>query len=308
MKKNPVIILVCLWVVFSVASFAQEKTFNVWTGKIPGAIDDPAVKEETIKTETGAERVRYVTNPTLTAFYPPKEKANGTAVIICPGGGYIRLAMPHEGYDVGKWFSENGVTAFVLKYRLPDDRIMQNKAVGPLQDIQESVRLVRRNAKEWGIDPNKIGVVGFSAGGHLASTVSTHYKDKVYDSDSTSARPDFSVLVYAVVSLTGKDIHAGSAESLLGKNPDVKLLETYTSYLQVTKDTPPAFLVCSQDDKTVPLINSVMYYLAMKANNIPGELHIYEKGGHGYGLAPKGGSESAWPEALKKWMKQRSLL
>ena len=308
MKRNVLTILVPLLFAYSTFIPAQEKTFNVWQGKIPGAIDNPSLKEETIKTETGAERVKNVTNPTLTAFYPLKEKANGTAVIICPGGGYVRLAMPHEGYDVAKWFNENGVTAFVLKYRLPNDAIMQNKSIGPLQDVQESIRIVRRNAREWGINPNKIGVVGFSAGGHLASTAATHYNDKVYDSDATSARPDFAVLVYAVISLSGKDVHVGSAESLLGKNPDTKLLESFSNNLQVTKDTPPAFLVCSQDDKTVPIVNSINYFLAMKENNIPGELHIYEKGGHGFGLGKKGETESNWPDACKAWLKQRGLL
>jgi acetyl esterase/lipase len=306
-KKSSKVILGLL-VIFNFIVLAQEKTFNVWNGKIPGAIDDPAVKEVIEKTAAGVPLVKNVINPTLTAFYPPKEKANGTAVIICPGGGYGSLAITYEGYDVAGWFNQIGVTAFVLKYRLPNDKIMQNKIVGPLQDIQESIRTIRRNAKEWGIDPNKIGVLGFSAGGHLASTAATHYNDKVYDSDATSARPDFAVLVYAVISMIGKDTHAGSTRSLLGKNADIKLLEEYTNNLQVTKDTPPAFLVCAQDDKAVPIINSVNYFIAMNQNNIPGELHVYEKGGHGFGLAEKGGSESAWPEALKKWLKQRGLL
>jgi acetyl esterase/lipase len=307
MKSRLANFLFYFLIVFNVFVIAQEKTFNVWSGKIPDAIDNPAVKETTV-VETGIERVKFVTNPTLTAFLPPKEKSNGAAVIICPGGSYIRLSISQEGYEVAKWFNENGVAAFVLKYRLPSDLIMKNKSIGPLQDIQESIRIVRRNAKEWGIHPDKIGVVGFSAGGHLASTAATHFNDKVYDSDTTSARPSFAVLIYPVISCIGKYIHVGSVVALLGKNPDEKLLEAFSNQLQVTKETPPAFLACSQDDKTVPFINSVNYFLAMKEYNVPGELHVYEKGGHGYSLAKNGGSESSWPEACKKWLKQRGLL
>ncbi len=307
MKSRLANFLFYFLIVFNVFVIAQEKTFNVWSGKIPDAIDNPAVKETTV-VETGIERVKFVTNPTLTAFLPPKEKSNGAAVIICPGGSYIRLSISQEGYEVAKWFNENGVAAFVLKYRLPSDLIMKNKSIGPLQDIQESIRIVRRNAKEWGIHPDKIGVVGFSAGGHLASTAATHFNDKVYDSDTTSARPSFAVLIYPVISCIGKYIHVGSVVALLGKNPDEKLLEAFSNQLMVTKDTPPAFLACSQDDKTVPFINSVNYFLAMKEYNVPGELHVYEKGGHGYSLAKNGGSESSWPEACKKWLKQRGLL
>jgi acetyl esterase/lipase len=307
MKSKTANFLFYFLIVFNVFVLAQGKTFNVWPGKIPGAIDNPAVKETTI-VETGIDRVKYVTNPTLTAFFPPKEKTNGTAVVICPGGSYIRLSISQEGYEVAKWFNENGVAAFVLKYRLPNDLIMKNKSIGPLQDIQESLRIVRRNAKEWGINPDKIGVVGFSAGGHLASTAATHFNDKVYDSDTTSARPSFAVLIYPVISCIGKDIHVGSVEALLGKNADEKLLEAFSNQLRVTKDTPPAFLACSQDDKTVPFVNSVSFYLAMKENNVPGELHVYEKGGHGYSLAKNRGTESNWPEACKKWFQQRGLL
>ena len=187
---------------------------------------------------------------------------------------------------------------------------MENKSIGPLQDVQESIRLVRRHAKEWGIDPNKIGVIGFSAGGHLAATASTLYNDKVYDNDGTSARPDFSILVYGVISMEPEITHAGSHNNLLGENPDKKLVDHFSNELQVNENTPPAFLVHADDDKTVPVQNSINYFLALKKYNVPAELHIYERGGHGFGLAQNriGETESNWPEACKNWLIMRGLL
>ena len=174
--------------------------------------------------------------------------------------------------------------------------------------LRESIRIVRRNAKKWEIDPDKIGIIGFSAGGHVAASASTLYKDKVYDSDSTSARPDFSILVYAVISMKSNITHSGSKENLLGKNPDEKLVEYFSTELQVDKNTPPAFLICAEDDKTVPVENSIEYFLALKKYKIPSELHIYEKGGHGFGLAKNGGTESHWPDDCINWLKENGLL
>lgn len=286
---------------------AQDKVLNVWEGMIPGAIENSSVKEEIIQTERG-DRTKNVITPTLSVYLPHKEIANGTAVVICPGGGYGRLAIPEEGTAVAKWLNKFGIIAFVLKYRLPNDAIMENKSIGPLQDVQESIRIVRRNSEQWDIKPNKIGVMGFSAGGHLAATASTLYNDNIYEHNNNSARPDFSILIYPVISMTEEITHVGSRQNLLGKSPDKNLIEHFSNELQVNENTPPAFLVHSADDKSVPVQNSINYFLSLKKFNIPSELHIYEKGGHGYGLAEKGESESHWSEACVNWLKMHGFI
>jgi acetyl esterase/lipase len=287
---------------------AQDKILKVWPNGIPGSIENKDYIEELVKRPDDIERISKVSEPTISVYLPPKEIATRTAVVICPGGGYTILATEHEGRYIVKWLNELGIAGIVLKYRLPNDEIMENKSIGPLQDVQEAFRLVRRNTKEWRIDANKIGVIGFSAGGHLASTISTHYNEKVYESDNTSCRPDFSILIYPVISMNPELTHGGSRENLLGKNPDQKLIDHFSNDLQVNEDTPPAFLVHSDDDKAVPMQNSINYFLALKKFNIPAEMHIYEKGGHGYGLGRNVGTESNWPEACKKWLKMRGLL
>jgi acetyl esterase/lipase len=202
-----------------------------------------------------------------------------------------------------------GVSAFVLKYRLPSDAIMKDKSVGPLQDVQEAIRIVRRNAKDWNINPRKIGIMGFSAGGHLASTASTHFTDKVYEvKDTTSARPDFSILIYPVISMDTAITHRGSRDNLIGKNPSKEQVVRFSNELQVNSNTPPAFLVHATDDNTVPVQNSMNYLLALKKNKVPGELHIYEKGGHGFGLGANKGTAAEWPNACKSWLKVKGLL
>jgi acetyl esterase/lipase len=287
---------------------AQVETLNVWPDGVPGAIENKDYKEELVKRPDDIERVSKVTEPTISVYLPAKDKANGTAIVICPGGGYSILATEHEGRDIAAWLNELGIAGIVLKYRLPSDLIMKNKSIGPLQDVQEAFRIVRRNANKWGIDVKKIGVIGFSAGGHLASTISTHYNDKVYDSDKTNCRPDFSILIYPVISMQLGLTHMGSRENLLGNNPDQKLVDHFSNELQVNGNTPPAFLVHSADDKTVPIMNSINYFLALEKYSVPAELHIYEKGGHGYGLGRGSGTENNWPEDCKNWLKARGLL
>lgn len=186
---------------------------------------------------------------------------------------------------------------------------MENKPVGPLQDAQEAIRIIRRNAGNWNINPEKVGVIGFSAGGHLASTLSTHYAEKVYEvNDNTGARPDFSLLIYPVVTFDTTFTHRGSRNNLIGLKPDEKLVRHFSNEQQVTRDTPPAFLVHSSDDKVVPVMNSIGYYKELQKNSIPSELHIFQKGGHGYGLSPKGGTESSWPELCIRWLKAMGLI
>jgi acetyl esterase/lipase len=300
--------LVCFVIVLTALTNAQDKILKIWQNEIPGSIENKNYIEEKIKRADDIERTSKVSVPTISVFLPAKEKATGTAVVICPGGGYSIIASEHEGRDIAAWLNNLGIAGIIVKYRLPSDEIMKNKTIGPLQDVQEAFRLVRRNTKEWGINTDKIGVIGFSAGGHLASTISTHYNYKVYESDTISCRPDFSILIYPVISMSTELTHMGSRENLLGKNPDQKLINFFSNDLQVDENTPPAFIVHSADDKAVPVQNSINYLLALKKFNIPAELHIYEKGGHGYGLGRNLGTESNWPEDCKNWLKARGYI
>ena len=286
----------------------QSKVINLWNGKIPGAIRNDKFKQSVDSADNWI-KMRFVTDPCVDRYPAPAEKATGTAVIICPGGAYWGIAIEHEGAQVAKWLNNLGITAFVLKYRLPDNTIMVNKSIGPMQDGQRAIRLVRQRAKEWGIDPHKIGIMGFSAGGHLASTLSTHFKEKVYQpDDSTSARPDFSLLIYPVISMDSTITHWGSRVNLLGSTPSPELVKHFSNELQVNSKTPPAFMVHSLDDGAVPVQNSINYVLALHKFNIPCELHLYQTGGHGYGLGKSANTESTWPESCRKWLEASGLL
>lgn len=290
-------------------AFAQHEEIALWPNGVPGSIQNIDYKES--YTYDALDRVRgiaKVSKPTLTPFLADSSIANGTAVIICPGGGYSHLAINKEGYKVAKWLNTLGISAFVLKYRMPTDETMTNKTVGPLQDAQEAIRMVRKNAKQYNIDASKIGILGFSAGGHLASTLSTHFNDKVYEHDaSISARPDFSVLVYPVISMKDGVTHAGSKRNLLGENPSEELIDHYSNALQIHNTTPPTFLVHATDDTVVPVENSLEYYNTLKQYNVPAELHIYENGGHGFGLGVSG-TNSNWPTSLEQWFLARDLV
>ena len=272
----------------------------LYDGKIPNS--KPVADVE--KSEMGKDgilRISKVSIPTLTMHKPAHPSDKGTAVIICPGGGYSILAASHEGSDVAKLFNEWGITAFVLKYRLPDDAAMINKEIGPLQDAQRAIQIVRMHAKEWNIDTSRIGIMGFSAGGHLAATASTHFDKPVIDEvTGISLRPDFSVLIYPVISFTEIG-HMGSRDNLLGKNPPPEKITEYSNELQVTSKTPPAFLVHASDDGGVNPANSTRYYEALLKNKVPAELHIYERGGHGFGMNNKTTSDR-WMDRLKNWL------
>jgi acetyl esterase/lipase len=301
-------ILVIVSISITTSVFSQTKTVNVWNGKIPGSIENHSLKELTDSTDNWV-KTRNITNPSIDVYLAPLENSSGTSVIICPGGAYWLLATKHEGSDIARWFNSLGITAFVLKYRLPLDEIMVDKKIGPLEDAQEAIRNIRRHAKEWKINPNKVGIMGFSAGGHLAASLSTRFKDKLYNAtDTTSARPDFSILIYPVISMDSSLTHLGSRINLLGKKPTVDLVKQFSNEKQVTKNTPPAFLVHSMDDEAVPVQNSISYALALKQYKIPCELHIYEHGGHGYGLGRSKDTESSWPEACKRWLLAMGLL
>lgn len=263
----------------------------------------PAVNKEKSDTADGIQRITHVSIPTLTIYRPTVNYANATAVVICPGGGYGMVAAGHEGSDIAKVFNEWGIVAFVVKYRLPDETIMIDKTIGPLQDAQRAIQLVRQNAATWNVDPAKIGIMGFSAGGHLASTASTHFDNPVIGNPGNiSLRPDFSILVYPVISFKDSIAHKGSRNNLIGKNPSAEKIKEYSNELQVTAKTPPAFLVHAKNDNGVKFENSVRYYEALIKNKVPAELRLYEHGGHGFGLNNPTTTDK-WMERLKTWLK-----
>ena len=299
-------VLICLIMVSGKLS-AQTKVIDIWNGKVPGSIPNSNYKE--VVDSAYWIKKRFITNPSLQVYPAPADKNTGAAVVVCPGGGYYGISFVGEGTEVAKWLNNIGISAIILHYRLPDDAIMKNKSIAPLQDGQEAIRIVRRHAGEWGINPHKIGIMGFSAGGHLASTVSTHFNEKVYSPiDSTSARPDFSLLIYPVISMDSTVTHNGSRENLIGKHPSPEMVKHFSNALQVTAKTPPAFIIHSMDDDTVPVENSIEYALAMKKQNVPCELHLYERGGHGYGLGRSNNTESTWTKACENWLTARGFL
>jgi len=244
--------------------------------------------------------------PLLTPFPAPREIATGAAMVICPGGGYSHLSEIKEGSDVAKWLNSIGISAFVLRYRLG----MRYHQPNQLLDAARAMRTVRARAKEWNVDPQKIGVVGFSAGGHLASTLGTHFDSGKADAtdpiDRVSSRPDLMVLVYPVITM-GEFSHGGSRLNLLGEHPSSDLLTLYSNELQVTKDTPPAFLVHTANDATVPVENSTMFAEALRRNKVPFELHIYERGPHGFGLAPNDPILATWTDRCADWLLLRGF-
>ncbi|MFI0430310.1 alpha/beta hydrolase fold domain-containing protein [Mariniflexile sp. HMF6888] len=300
-KLNKALIFGFVFFGLTNTAMSQNEEIKLWK-KVPGAIENETYKEEfRLNSEGESTGIRKVTEPTLKVFLADNSHSKNTAVVICPGGGYALLSHDKEGDKIAEWLNSIGISAFVLKYRLPSDIIMENKTIGPLQDAQEAIRTLRRNAKNWNLDPNKIGVIGFSAGGHLASTISTHYNDKVYASDETSARPDFSMLIYPVISMKDGITHNGSKENLLGKKPSEALIEKYSNEKQVNEQTPPTILIHATDDGAVPVENSINYYLALKENKVPTEMHIYENGGHGFGLG-RFGTHLNWPKACENWL------
>jgi len=277
-----------------VALAAEPKVELLWPDGAPGAKGD-------------AEGDK----PTLTIYLPPQEKATGAAVVICPGGGYQTLAMDHEGHQIAQWLNSFGVAGFIVKYRHRNSGAGYGHPV-PLQDAQRAIRTVRSRAREWGVDPNRIGVLGFSAGGHLASSAATHFnesfgapKDKI---DRVSCRPDFAVLIYPVIAFGEPFTHTGSQKNLLGPDPDQSLVEKMSNEKQVTPQTPPTFLLHTWEDTAVPAENSIYFYLALRKAGVPAEMHIFLKGQHGFGLGQKLGAVSAWPTLCQKWMEESGFL
>jgi len=285
--------------VMSVFTLSAQQVVPLYDGAIPNS-KPSSIPEKT--TNDGFLAITNVTTPTLTIYKPKKQSSQKSAVIICPGGGYGMLAAGHEGIDVAKALNEIGITAFILKYRLPNDAIMKDKSIGPLQDVQRAFQLLRENAAKYNIDPSKLGIMGFSAGGHLAASAATQYKREVIENlKHTSFRPDFSILIYPVISFTDSLTHMGSRDNLVGKNPSQEVIKLYSNELQVTKDTPKAFLVHSADDGAVPVGNSIAYYEALLKNGIYGELLLYPHGEHGYGMNNKTTADK-WIDNLKNWL------
>jgi acetyl esterase/lipase len=300
------IFITLITLVFSSYAFSQHQEIPLWPDRVPFAL--PNDLQERI-VEGNITRLHDVTVPSLTVYMPPEDKASGAAVIICPGGGYQILAIDHEGYDVAQWFNEQGIAAFVLKYRLPNDEAMEQKEIVPILDLQQAIRTVRRQAPEWGINQDQIGVMGFSAGGHLASTGATHYSDNIGGiDDETSLRPDFSVLIYPVITFQPDFYHQGSREALIGPDASHEMVERFSNHLRVTDDTPPTFLIHASDDLVVPVENSINYYLALRENGVPAEMHIYETGGHGFGMAEGQEHLSTWLDEFRLWLASRGLV
>jgi acetyl esterase/lipase len=286
--------------IFTTVTNAQE-VLPLYPDAIPNS--RPAADQE-VTTIRDAKRINVsrVSRPSLTMFLASPEKANGTAIIICPGGGYTNLAIGHEGIEVAKAFNEMGISAFVLKYRIPNDTTMINKEIGPLQDAQRSIQMVRQHSKEWNINASRIGIMGFSAGGHLASTAGTHFSKAVIENKANiNLRPDFMILLYPVISFSDSLAHIGSRNQLIGKSPSPEKIVEYSNELQVTSATPPTFLTHAGDDKTVKVQNSINFYLALLKNKIPAEIHIYPRGGHGFGMENTTTNDK-WMERLKNWL------
>ena len=302
MKKKFFLPLLTLTMLYALPSLAQQEVLPLWpAGKVPNALPSSSVVEKS-ETTGGIMRISGVTVPTITAYLPSKEKATGAAVLICPGGGYGILAAEHEGSELAEWFKARGIAGIVLKYRLPNAQAMTKQHEVPLMDAMQGMKLIRQNAKKWNLDPNKIGVMGFSAGGHLAATLSTHFDQG--PNASEDARPNFAILLYPVISFSPTLAHGGSRKNLLGADESEELIKYYSNEQHVSEKTPPTLLVHATDDAGVPVENSIEYYLALKKNKVPVEMHLYPRGGHGFSMRTEGkGSVANWPQAMEGWLK-----
>jgi acetyl esterase/lipase len=285
---------------FLMNKLAAQDTTPLYRDKIPNSKATP--NEEKSEEHEGQTSISKISVPTIRYFPAPENIATGTAVIVFPGGSYWTNSISLEGYDVAKRLNEIGVTAFVVKYRLPNDNTMLDKEIGPLQDAQQAIKIVREQAATYKINPRRIGILGFSAGGHLASTAGTHFKQsKIKNEKNTNLRPDFMILVYPVISFQNDIGHRGSRENLIGKRPSQEKIDLYSNELQVTKETPPTFLVHGSDDSVVLAANSLRFYESLLKHKVPAELHIYQQGEHGFGLNNKA-TKDAWFQRCENWM------
>ncbi|WP_318345101.1 alpha/beta hydrolase [Flagellimonas baculiformis] len=290
----------------TIAMSAQDTIMPLWPKAIPNQIESEE-KEVVEHTDDGITWITNVQTPTLEVYLPAPKHANGQAVLIFPGGGYHGLAYDWEGTDIAKSLTVKGVAGIVIKYRLPWSKSITNgKNAVPLQDAQRAIRLVRSKAAAWGIAPDKIGIMGFSAGGHLASSLGTHYKDKVYQrqdaADDLSARPDFMALIYPVITLGHPSTHTGSRTSLLGENPTQEEVDYLSNEKHVNGDTPPVFLLHAMDDKAVPVENTTLFFEALRQHQVPATMHVYPTGGHGFSMALTDERLKNWMELLFDWL------
>lgn len=296
------------WIAMTtLAQAAEPPAQPLYSGEIPGAIAAP--DEESVRDPADPwPFYQDISRPTIAVYKPAKQDPKRAAVIIFPGGGYRGVSMLKEGYDVARAFNEMGVTAFVVKYRTPSDTHMKDKRVGPLQDAQQAVATVRHDAARWQIDPARIGVMGFSAGGHLAATTGTMFKTPVLSQwRSADVRPDFLMLIYPVVTFVDASAHSGSRQKLLGDAPSAADIKRFSAELAVSNETPPTFLVHAADDATVPVANSIRFFEALQANKIPAQLMVYPAGGHGYGLN-NATTGDRWIERCRQWLQSQGWI
>jgi acetyl esterase/lipase len=299
------ILTLLIFLTASSLAFSQNHTLNLWPGLPPlQKVSDQQEKS----VQEGIVRISNVQIPSIEVYLPTKQIATGEAVVIFPGGGYGILAYDWEGTDFAKWLNAQGIAGIVVKYRLPISTSLTDAKEVPLLDAQRAIRLVRQHAAAWHINPSKVGIMGFSAGGHLAATLSTSFahqlpleRDAI---DTLSARPDFSILVYPVISFQNAPTHGGSRKNLIGDPAIPELVQRFSNELQVTANTPPTFLVHAQDDKAVPLENSLLYYQALHAKGVKASLHIYPTGGHGFAFGLGKGAVEGWREVLLAWVKE----
>lgn len=295
MKKAVLIVLISLFTQLS----AQEK-INVWPkGQMPNSKGLP------LKTEEKDGRIVQIKETELFAFLPPKEERKQMAVIVIPGGGYYKLTYDLGGYQIAKWFNTQGISAFVLNYRLPTSPDLKQKEIAPLQDVQAAIKYLRKNAEQYDISPDQIGVIGTSAGGHLAATVSnipTDYTELKGDWENFSTIPNFAILVSPVIDL-GEYAHVGSRNSLLGENASPEKIKEYSMQNRVTDKTPPTILFHAQNDKTVPVMNSILYYQEMIKNKVKGAMFIFPEGEHKIGITNKSELTDNWKKLCADWLK-----
>jgi acetyl esterase/lipase len=315
MMKSSTMIAGAVVLLLTQASLAAAPAeLRLWEGVPPGNGEIGATGEivEERGTDTAPDRrISGVTVPTVTVYLPPPEDNTGAALVICPGGGYSGEAIDKEGHDIARYLNTIGVAGIVLKYRLPVAEHLDLSRGFPSSDAARAIRLARHHAAEWRLQPDRIGIMGFSAGGHLAATVATRFDAGIPASpdpvERLASRPDFQVLVYPVISFTETVGHSGSRRRMLGENPAAELVDHFSNERHVTAATPPAFLVSTHDDY-VKAENSLLYYQALRAAGVPAEMHVYEVGGHGYGIRPTGKPVATWHHRMRDWMQQRGLL
>ena len=300
MKKTLIAMLLSLSASLASADSNVASVITLWPEGVPGVRNIGAEK-------IGGGYNANVTDASLTRFGPAVDRPNGTAVIICPGGGYVRMSTAREGEQYANWLSTLGVTAYVLKYRM-----QEYGHPAPLQDVLRAVRTLRSRAAELGIDPARIGVMGSSAGGHLAASAGTLFDHPLGRTgaplDTTSARPDFLVLMYPVITMVDPVAHAGSRKALLGAAPSPQAVELMSLEKQVTSATPPTLLIHTQADQAVPVENSILFYQALTRAHVPAEMYLFEHGGHGMGMRDGLGTTSQWPRRAEEWLRERGLL